>query len=702
MVLSLSVPLFKDNNISSTTISEALRNNPFGIPSRARPIITRPTSPADRLREQQELNNALETLAYIFPDVKIEVFRELLLRFDGNSRVHVCVDQLLRHKDEWVAGRWNLPTGGAKKGDEPPETKARDGDDDVVPRQERFRTDEYKSTVKLVLSKEFTGLSKSTVEAVLAEANFCYMDARPTLRDLSQRTWRATFNNILPSFRSRRERDQQQQPQHPLLAWDRQEGDALVPRLKPTGCDELDREVYEAVLAPLLRTQREMRERKDRQLAEELNTDEATAADALFECECCLADVTFEEIATCSDNMHMICYGCVRRTVHEALFGQGWNKSVDPERCTLKCLAPVSDDECPGILNAKVVRRAILLDKAGSETWGKFETRLASDVLMKSELKLIKCPFCAYAEVDSAHHPPEGGIPWRMRTRLEGNLLSTIRTLILLVYSSVFLVVILGIAQLIDPTAISSMLQQSLLNLCLKVRLKKFTCRNPLCGQASCINCLKAWRDPHICHEPLLLDLRATVEAARTAALKRTCPRCSLSFVKSDGCNKLTCICGYSMCYLCRKGLGPGAERVRQLQQRIQQCANPGEDDDPEEENPEGYRHFCEHFRLTPGTKCKDCNKCELYKMEDEEAIVRRAGEKAERAWHKRQGGAVGVGLLEVNHDFSTAGERKSRHPFENRDMFYHLGEMWSDGHFKIEGQAIMDWMVEVTVALED
>jgi hypothetical protein len=34
----------------------------------------------------------------------------------------------------------------------------------------------------------------------------------------------------------------------------------------------------------------------------------------------------------------------------------------------------------------------------------------------------------------------------------------------------------------------------------------------------SCMTCQKPWRDPHVCHEPLLLDLRATVESNPPAA----------------------------------------------------------------------------------------------------------------------------------------------------------------------------------------
>lgn len=54
-------------------------------------------------------------------------------------------------------------------------------------------------------------------------------------------------------------------------------------------------------------------------------------------------------------------------------------------------------------------------------------------------------------------------------------------------------------------------------------------------------------------------------------------------------------------------------------------------------DEPEGYRHFCQHFRPAGG-RCAECDKCDLYRGEDEEEVVRRAGERAEREWREREG----------------------------------------------------------------
>lgn len=691
----------------------------------------------DQRREQDELNAALETLARVFPDVQIEVFRELLVRFDGQSRLQVCVEQLLRHKKEWVAGRWNVPDGQGK-GEGENTDKDDNGrqqvatvvnEDSLVPPEERFRSEEYKAAVRVALSREFSSVNKSIIDGVLAEVNFSYLRARPVLRDLSRRTWRATLINVLPMFRRRKDKEE-----HPLLLWQHYADGEVLPRLKKTGSAELDEELHAAILDPLLRQIREDQELGDFRFASALNMREARAANALYECECCFADVTFEEISTCSANAHIICYHCIQRTISEALFGQGWAKSVDLEHSTLKCIAPVSSGACKGCLHPQVVRQAILLDKVGVETFRKFEDRLASEALLSSQLKLIRCPFCSYAEADPVYHPTSRGITWRIRHN--GGLISTIvMTIILLDLFPIFLIHVL-LALLLDAAIIKEIFDSALRRLCLKTRSKRFTCANPSCQRVSCLTCQKQWRDPHVCHEPLLSDLRATVEAARTAAVKRTCPRCGLSFVKSSGCNKLTCVCGYSMCYLCRKALGPPIRPARRGGQRPRREHIYFDDDlgdldmmldaardnfyDDEFEEPEGYKHFCEHFRINPGSKCTECNKCDLYQAEDEEVVARKAGEKAEREWRLRHGGSSAssevstIGLRNINEDLSagadgsTAARRASsalwdlQFPDPSHSWRYWLRDVWTDGQWKLEFQALVDWLVDRVIVIED
>lgn len=50
----------------------------------------------------------------------------------------------------------------------------------------------------------------------------------------------------------------------------------------------------------------------------------------------------------------------------------------------------------------------------------------------------------------------------------------------------------------------------------------------------------------------------------------------------------------------------------------------------------ESYKHFCPHFRQTPGTACQECDRCDLYVKEDEAAAIKRAAEKAEVEYFRK------------------------------------------------------------------
>lgn len=153
-------------------------------------------------------------------------------------------------------------------------------------------------------------------------------------------------------------------------------------------------------------------------------------------------------------------------------------------------------------------------------------------------------------------------------------------------------------------------IESALRRIQLKRRGLRFRCLSPACGRASCLSCSAPWHDPHECYSSQVQSLRLTLERATTDAIKRTCPSCNLGFVKSEGCNKLLCLCGYSMCYVCRQGLAK-----------------------------QGYHHFCQHFRARPGSRCTECDKCDLYRTEDEDVVVKRAKAAAEKEWWEKQGG---------------------------------------------------------------
>lgn len=548
-----------------------------------------PCVPPER-PDLRELNSSLEALAAIFPDIQIEVFRELLSNFDGESRLALVADALLKNRATWVKGRWRVD---------------KDAQAEAVPKTEVFRSKEYKKAVQTLAWHEFKGLSRSTINAVLAESNYSYLEARRTLVTLSSKSWRFTISSL---FFRRKPIATGEAENHPLVSWRSTGHGSIIPTIRATGSPELDRELYKTLVVPLKERDREQRETKDRGLAFLLNNEEAEEAEAMHECVCCFISAAFEEFTHCNRDGHMICFRCVQHSIKEAIFGQGWNSSINPETGTLKCLS-VDGDGCPGHIPAEHIRRAMEEEKMGAEILHKLDRRLAEHSLLASKLPLVRCPFCDYAEIDDMYTPSHE---------------ATLRINATSVYNLFFLILCIGTLPFVFPVVFIS----SIICLLLSTRQSfgdyismewsraltrhrrrrrglKFTCQSPECKRVSCLSCTKSWHDIHVCNESSLVALRTQVEQAMSMAIKRVCPRCNTSFVKNAGCNKLTCPCGYKMCYVCRADLSD-----------------------------EGYRHFCDHFRPDGDpTPCTECERCNLWESEDTEEVLQAAREEAERKW---------------------------------------------------------------------
>ncbi|KAI8899580.1 hypothetical protein BC833DRAFT_647754 [Globomyces pollinis-pini] len=76
-----------------------------------------------------------------------------------------------------------------------------------------------------------------------------------------------------------------------------------------------------------------------------------------------------------------------------------------------------------------------------------------------------------------------------------------------------------------------------------------FICRRQGCLKVSCKHCKQADHTPSPC--PELLE--HSVAEAMSKALIRECPKCGIRYYKTEGCNKMVCVCGQKMCYVCRK-----------------------------------------------------------------------------------------------------------------------------------------------------
>ncbi|OAA32169.1 RING finger protein (Zin) [Moelleriella libera RCEF 2490] len=540
----------------------------------------------------RELNASLEALAVVFPDIQIEVFRELLSNFDGESRLALVANALLKNRVDWVKGRWRV-------------AEKRERGAASLPRSDMFRSREYMEAVRTLATHEFRGLSRSTINAVLAESNYSYLDARRTLVTLSSKSWRFTIQSL---FLRRKTLTSGEAENHPLVIWRSTGQGSIVPTVRTTSNAELDRELYDALVRPLQENMKQARESNDRGLAVLLHNEEAEAASATYECSCCFVDYTFEDFTSCSKDGHMVCHRCVQSAVKEALFGQGWQSNINPETGTLKCLS-VDKAQCVGNISSSDIQRAFSQDAGGPDILHRLDQRLAEHNLAAVNLPLIHCPFCSYAEIDDIYLPDSAGRP-RFKLRNVWNLMviATITASLIVLSPMAIGAAIVCIVVSMERNMWRRLGQEwghAVRRHCRRRRGLRFSCQNSKCARASCLSCCKAWTDIHVCNESSLVALRTQVEQAMSMAIKRVCPRCNTSFVKNTGCNKLTCPCGYKMCYVCRADLSD-----------------------------EGYRHFCDHFRPDGDPKpCTQCDRCNLWESEDVDAVLRDAREVAEKKW---------------------------------------------------------------------
>ncbi|KAF2727729.1 hypothetical protein EJ04DRAFT_581819 [Polyplosphaeria fusca] len=630
-----------------------------------RPSSTTSISPASHAPENEqpnlaELNAALQALTDIFPDIQPDVFREMLTSFSDESRLQVITETLLKHSAKWVRGRYRMPAEQEEQKETMHKYKYRTVNDTKDTRgaplalEDTFRSNAYKEAAKEALYNEFKGLSHSTIKAVLAEYNWSYMAARPTLLVLASKSWRSSITNF---FMRRKPPNAQS---HPLVLWssgDVKTGRPRTPMLVKTKSKELDAELHAALISPELEKQRRETEASDQVMARELNEREAEEADEMYDCECCFVPNTLQQLSTCDVEGHYLCFTCIRHAVNAALYDQGWARTINAELCTLRCIAPSSTSTaCAGCVPLVFVQSA--LGDEDADTFAKFNERLSSEQLVKTNLPLVRCPFCPYAEVDDLALPVYTLLT-SLRLRKRPLFVASISLLELLtfgIFRLIFSLIILALSifallhhllpRLNKPRSfLLRPLENALRRIHLKRRGLRFTCQSAQCGRASCLSCAAPWHDPHACYTSQATSLRLALECATTDAVKRTCPQCNLSFVKSEGCNKLVCLCGYSMCYVCREGLAV-----------------------------QGYKHFCQHFRERPGERCTECDKCDLYRVEDEERVVAKAREKAEKDWWASQGeqadGKVREGVNRDLKGWESAGKGGIRQGWKNWDVW--------------------------------
>ncbi|CAG8522921.1 6090_t:CDS:2 [Funneliformis mosseae] len=445
---------------------------------------------------------------------------------------------------------------------------------------ELIRSPSYRKAVRYKLYNDFPDTWRSTIKAVLAENNFDYKKSLEKLKELATNNW---WNSLFSVFRRK--------------------------LYKEVENIELMEEIQKLYAIKL-----EEQSKADYEIAKQVNFTEYTKNEQLITCGCCYGDYPFEDLTCCNEG-HLFCKDCINHLVQEGLFGQGSLRGKQ-----IKCIEPSG---CDGYFTDDQLNATLSPD-----IFKNYLDSLIEHSLKQSNLSLVQCPFCTYCEADD-----DDLITFKqLKVPKSLILLASLPIAVLPLFTSVEIILsaLNVVAIFILPQIVLGMMGVYPLktwidefdNIVKRVKRRRrgniFKCQNPVCGKVSCLLCNKECRPFHKCYEQEQDSLRLFVEKAMAEAVKRTCPKCHVSFTKADGCNKMTCRCGYVMCYLCRKDL-------RQ----------------------ESYAHFCDHFRPIPGQKCKKCNKCDLYKTEDEEKVIREAATKARNEFLKSHPEARDVSLLE-------------------------------------------------------
>lgn len=219
-----------------------------------------------------------------------------------------------------------------------------------------------------------------------------------------------------------------------------------------------------------------------------------------FSCKICLEDNLYrKDMEGCKgDTTHLYCINCIKRYMENLI-----KNTKDRYKCMeLTCNSYYSMKVIKKILEAKDVE---LIKKYRSETKA-FRLSLGNP-------NFYKCPGCAYGKVINS-------------------------------------------SQILNPIGKKIPNNQN----------SVLECQNKQCGRKTCIFCKEDQHLPYSCIENRYLSperANAYIKKKADQSIIRNCPKCGRIFHnliverESDQypCNKATCVCGYQMCYLCRKEL---------------------------------------------------------------------------------------------------------------------------------------------------
>ncbi|CAG8534185.1 9623_t:CDS:2 [Diversispora eburnea] len=360
----------------------------------------------------------------------------------------------------------------------------------VIENWEFIRSPEYNKAVRYRLYNDFPDIWKSTIKAVLAENNFDYRRSFSKLKDFSSQNW---WNSIFNVF-------------------------------KRKVYKEFDDSELEEDIKKILTVQLEQQTKEDYEVAKQVNFSEYTNNDQLITCGCCYGDYTFEDLIGCSEG-HLFCKECINHLVQEGLYGQG---SLRGKR--INC---IESDGCDGYITDDQLKITL-----SSEVFKNYLELVIEHSLKQANLILVQCPFCSYCEVDDDD-------PFRnLKSSKTIIMIASIPLALLPLFTSFENIMsFLNVAAIIVvPQIVLGMLGVLPIKSWIE-DIDNIIRRNPECSKSSCLTCNREHKPFHKCYEQEQDNLRLFVEKAMAEAVKRTCPKCHVSFTKADGCNKMTCRC---------------------------------------------------------------------------------------------------------------------------------------------------------------
>ena len=352
---------------------------------------------------------------------------------------------------------------------------------------------------------------------------------------------------------------------------------------------------------------------KDLEIARDINQEQYLK---LYQCECCFTDTDLDSVYVCGAG-HNLCKDCINSNIRIGMYETGNARGQ-----LLKCFA--ASQKCEETITLYDLE--FILEPA---LFRNYHLALAEQFATMSGAKIVQCPECKYFE--ELEHKSR----WIKILEIVENYLnkasayygqygSDIIRFIFVVSSflCIFYSLKLFYACYLGGTLAKLLYQRLNYDYYAYLVTKYFKrpevlkipkppvlkCRNLYCGRSTCTNCNQSWRPDHVCFEKDKNSLRTSVELAMSQALIRTCPRCSVRFVKEEGCNKMTCpTCKLHICYKCSQDI-----------------------------TAVGYAHFCNHFRPIPGSSCSECDACDLYDKYSQRELAIQAGIQAEQNWRNQ------------------------------------------------------------------